>query len=104
MRALTGKASLPPDYALGYVQSQERYETQEEILATVAEFKKRGIPLSLIVLDWLSWEDGMWGQKSFDKKRFPDVPEMIRKLHEDDVHFMISIWPTMDENQKITKR
>ena len=100
MRALTGKASLPPDYALGYVQSQERYETQEEILATVAEFKKRGIPLSLIVLDWLSWEDGMWGQKSFDKKRFPDVPGMIKKLHEDDIHFMISIWPTMDEKSE----
>lgn len=100
MRMLTGKAALPPDFALGYVQSQERYESQEEILATVEEFKKRDIPLSLIVLDWLSWEDGMWGQKSFDKKRFPDVPAMIKKLHEDDVHFMISIWPTMDEKSE----
>lgn len=100
MRALTGKATLPPDFALGYVQSQERYETQEEILATAAEFKKRGIPLSLIVLDWLSWDDGMWGQKSFDKKRFPDVPGMIKKLHDDNVHFMISIWPTMDEKSE----
>ena len=100
MRELTGKATLPPDFALGYVQSQERYETQEEILATAAEFKKRGIPLSLIVLDWLSWDDGMWGQKSFDKKRFSDVPGMIKKLHEDNVHFMISIWPTMDEKSE----
>ena len=100
MRSLTGKASLPPDYALGYVQSQERYESQQEILDTVAEFKNRDIPLSLIVLDWLSWEDGMWGQKSFDKKRFPDVPAMVKKLHDDDVHFMISIWPTMDEKSE----
>lgn len=100
MRSLTGKASLPPDFALGYVQSQERYESQQEILDTVAEFKKRDIPLSLIVLDWLSWEDGMWGQKSFDKKRFPDVPTMVEKLHEENVHFMISIWPTMDEKSE----
>lgn len=100
MRSLTGKASLPPDFALGYVQSQERYESQQEILDTVAEFKKRNIPLSLIVLDWLSWEDGMWGQKSFDKKRFPDVPTMVEKLHEENVHFMISIWPTMDEKSE----
>jgi len=97
MRRLTGKALLPPKYAFGYVQSQERYESQREILDTVAEFKRRDIPLSTIVLDWLSWEDGMWGQKSFDKNRFPDVPAMIKKLHEDDVHFMISIWPSMDE-------
>ncbi len=100
MRSLTGKATLPPDFALGYVQSQERYESQQEILDTVAEFKKRNIPLSLIVLDWLSWDDGMWGQKSFDKKRFPDVPAMVKKLHQDDVHFMISIWPTMDEKSE----
>jgi len=97
MRRLTGKALIPPKWAFGYVQSQERYETQQEILDTAAEFKKRGIPLSTIVLDWLSWEDGMWGQKSFDKKRFPDVPAMVKKLHEDNVHFMISIWPSMDE-------
>ncbi|MCR4954902.1 MAG: hypothetical protein K6A43_12615 [Treponema sp.] len=100
MRSLTGKATMPPKYALGYIQSQKRYESQEEILATAAEFKKRNIPLSLIVLDWLSWEDGMWGQKSFDKSRFPDVPAMVEKLHKDNVHFMISIWPTMAEQSE----
>lgn len=100
MRSLTGKALMPPKYALGYIQSQERYESQEEILATAAEFKKRNIPLSMIVLDWLSWEDGMWGQKSFDKSRFPDVPAMVEKLHKDNVHFMISIWPTMAEKSE----
>ena len=42
----------------------------------------------------------MWGQKSFDKKRFPDIPAMVKKLHDDDVHFMISIWPTMDEKSE----
>jgi len=97
MRKLTGKALIPPKWAFGYVQSQERYESQQEILDTAAEFKKRGIPLSTIVLDWLSWDDGMWGQKSFDAKRFPDPEKMVETLHKDDVHFMISIWPSMDE-------
>lgn len=100
MRFLTGKALIPPKYAFGYVQSQERYETQQEILDTAAEFKKRNIPLSLIVLDWLSWDDGMWGQKSFDKSRFPDTKAMVKKLNADNVHFMISIWPSMDEKSQ----
>ena len=52
-RQITGKALIPPKWAFGYVQSQERYETQEEILNVAAEFKKRDIPLSCIVLDWL---------------------------------------------------
>lgn len=71
MRLLTGKAVSLPDYAYGYIQSQEHYESQQEILDTAAEFKRRGIPLSLIVLD---------------------------QLHRENVHFMISIWPSMDEH------
>ena len=104
MRRLTGKALLPPKWAFGYIQSQERYESQQEILDTAAEFKKRGIPVSAIVLDWLSWEDGMWGQKSFDKKRFPSPDKMIETLLKDDIHFMISIWPTMDEKSENYKQ
>ena len=100
MRKITGKATLPPKWAFGYVQSQERYETQEEILNTAAEFKKRNIPLSCIVLDWLSWDDGMWGQKSFDKKRFPEPDQMVQTLAKDNVHFMISIWPSMNEKSE----
>ena len=34
-RRLTGKASMLPRWAFGYLQSQERYETQEEILQLV---------------------------------------------------------------------
>ncbi|MCR5330052.1 MAG: DUF4968 domain-containing protein [Lachnospiraceae bacterium] len=96
-RKLTGKASMLPYWAFGYIQSQERYETAKEILDTAAEFKKRGIGLDCIVLDWLSWPDGQWGQKSFDAGRFADPSAMISKLHEMGVHFMISIWPTMSD-------
>jgi len=39
----------------------------------------------------------MWGQKSFDKSRFPSPDKMIESLHKAGVHFMISIWPSMDE-------
>lgn len=94
-RRLSGRAGLLPRWAFGYVQSQERYETQEEILRVASEFRKRDFGLDLIVLDWLSWEDGLWGQKSFDFTRFPDPSAMTSALHDMDVHFMISIWPTM---------
>ncbi|MCR5476992.1 MAG: DUF5110 domain-containing protein [Lachnospiraceae bacterium] len=96
-RQLTGKAALLPRWAFGYLQSQERYETQEEILRVAREYRERGIGLDCIVLDWLSWPDGQWGQKSFDPERFPDPAEMIRKLHEMHVHFMISIWPNVSD-------
>ncbi len=94
-RHLTGKAAMLPSWAVGYVQSQERYETQQEILDIAAQYHRRGIGLDLIVLDWDSWVPGHWGQKTFDKARFWNAKDMIDTLHRDGVHFMISIWPNM---------
>lgn len=96
-RKLTGKATLLPKWAFGYIQSQERYETRQEILQVAEEYRSREIGLDAIVLDWFSWEDGHWGQKSYDAGRFPDPEAMINRLHDMDIHFMISIWPNMDE-------
>ena len=97
-RELTGKAAMLPKWAFGYIQSQERYETAEEIEKVAREYHERGIGLDGIVLDWCSWEDGMWGQKTMDCHRFPDPKGMIDRLHEENIHFMISVWPNMDEH------
>ena len=97
-RFLTGKAALLPRWAFGYVQSKERYETQEQILDAVKKSRELGIGMDCIVLDWISWPDGEWGQKSYDASRFPNPTEMIESLHKDHVHFMISLWPTMAGN------
>lgn len=100
IRKLTGKAAMLPKWAFRYVQSRERYENEKEIIDTATEFDRQGIDLGCIVLDWMSWEDGMWGQKSFDPKRFPDVEGMISKLHSMDTAFMVSIWPSVDEKSE----
>lgn len=97
-RFLTGKAAMLPRWAYGYVQSKERYETQEDILKTVAKARALGVGLDCIVQDWLTWPDNQWGQKSYDEKRYPDPAGMIAKLHDSHVHYMVSIWPTMAEN------
>lgn len=97
-RRLTGKAAMLPKWAFGYIQSQERYETAKELESVAKEYHERGIGLDAVVLDWCSWEDGMWGQKTMDVGRFPDPKGMIDALHEENVHFMISVWPNMDEH------
>ena len=80
-RTLTGKAVMLPKWAFGYVQSQERFETQEEILETARRSRELGIGTDCLVLDGFSWGDNMWGQKSYDESRFPNPTEMIKKLH-----------------------
>lgn len=96
-RYLTGKAALLPRWAYGFIQSQERYETQKEILEVAEEYRSRGIGLDCLVLDWCSWEGNLWGQKTFDRERFPDVSALTDRLHKQGIHFMVSIWPNMSE-------
>lgn len=94
-RHLTGKAVMLPRWAFGYMQSQERYESAEELVETAKRFRDIDFGMDTLVLDWLSWPDGQWGQKSFDRERFPDPSEMMKKLHSLDTHLMLSIWPNM---------
>ncbi|WP_282456259.1 TIM-barrel domain-containing protein [Chitinophaga sedimenti] len=97
-RTLTGKASLLPQWALGFWQSRERYKTQAEILQTVKTFRDKKIPLDNIVLDWSYWKEDAWGSQEFDEKRFPDAKGMIDQLHRQyNTHFMISVWPKFYE-------
>lgn len=92
-RRLTGKASLLPKWAFGYMQSQERYNSFDEIIDTVKEFRRRDIGIDCIIQDWCSWPDGMWGQKEFDPVHYPNPKENIAKIHDLNAKFMLSIWP-----------
>ncbi|WP_281426329.1 TIM-barrel domain-containing protein [Paenibacillus agaridevorans] len=97
-RHLTGKAPMLPKWAFGYVQSKERYKSQEELIDIVEEYRRRRIPLDLIVLDWRSWTGELWGQKSFDPERFPDPAAMMDRIHELKAKLMVSIWPIMSND------
>ena len=92
---LTGHAPLLPRYAFGFVQSKERYKDAEELIAVVKEYRRRQVPLDLIVQDWQSWPEGQWGYKVFDESRFPDPKGLTDTLHGLGANMMISIWPSM---------
>ncbi|AGA80245.1 family 31 glycosyl hydrolase, alpha-glucosidase [Echinicola vietnamensis DSM 17526] len=97
-RQLTGKAQIMPKWAMGFWQSRERYKTQEELLSTVAEYRKRHIPLDNIVQDWSYWPEDAWGSHDFDPARFPDPVGMIDQVHDQyHAHIMISVWPKFYE-------
>lgn len=93
---LTGKTPMLPKWAFGFAQSKERYVDARELVEVVKEYRRRKIPLDLIVLDWKSWPNGAgWGQKHFDPLRFRDPKQLTDKLHALGAKMMISIWPIM---------
>ena len=92
-RELTGKAEAMPRWAYGFWQSRQRYNTQDELVGVVKEYRKRQVPLDNIVMDWRYWKDDSWGSHKFDETRFPDPKKMLDDVHGMNAHFMISIWP-----------
>ena len=99
-RGLTGDAVMMPRWAYGLWQSRQRYETADQLLGVVKEYRARKLPLDNIVEDWRYWKDDSWGSHKFDETRFPDPKAMIDEVHDLNAHFMISIWakfyPTTD--------
>lgn len=92
-RELTGKAQIMPKWAMGFWQSRERYKTQNELLETLSEFRKRNIPIDNIVQDWFYWKVDQWGSHEFDPERFPNPKAMVDTVHQQHAHLMISVWP-----------
>jgi alpha-D-xyloside xylohydrolase len=91
-RQLTGRASLMPRWAFGLWQSRQRYETAQQSLEVVDEFRRRGIPFDNIVQDWQYWPRDQWGSHAFDAQRFPDPDRWLAALHERHARVMISVW------------
>lgn len=94
----TGTVPMMPDYGMGFWQCKLRYQTQEELLEVAREYKRRGLPLSVIVIDFFHWtKQGEW---KFDLKYWPDPEGMVRELKEMGVELMVSIWPTVDKTSE----
>ncbi len=94
----TGHAPEFPYWASGFWQCKLRYETQEEFLKTAREFKRRGLPLSVLVIDFLHWD--VTGNWKLDPKSWPDPQAMVRELNEQGVRIMISPWTLVDERSE----
>jgi len=90
----TGHAPAFPAWAAGFWQCKLRYRTQEEVLSVAREYRRRGLPLSMIIIDFFHWT--LQGDWRFDPVAFPDPAGMVRELEEIGVKAMVSIWPTVN--------
>jgi alpha-D-xyloside xylohydrolase len=94
----TGAVPMMPEYAMGFWQCKLRYRTQEELLEVAREYKRRGLPLSVIVADFFHWpHQGDW---KFDAEYWPDPKAMIAELKSMGVELMVSIWPTVEKSSE----
>ena len=103
-RNLSGQAPMFPKWAYGFWQCRERYTSGKHLVETVKEFRKRNLPLDVIVQDWQYWGSRGWGVPQFDEKNYPNPSGFIKELHDLNAHFNISIWSNPDKNSEIGKQ
>ncbi|MBE6753456.1 MAG: hypothetical protein E7559_03760 [Ruminococcaceae bacterium] len=91
---LTGFSPAMPQWTAGFWQCKLRYESQEDLLAVAREYKKRNIPLDVIVIDFFHWtEQGDW---RFEPSLWPDPKAMCDELREMGIRPVVSVWPTIN--------
>lgn len=94
MRDLTGQVPLQPLWSFGYLQSKERYKTQQELIDVVQQYRDLKVPLDGIIQDWRYWgQDSVWNRMGFDAVTHPDPQGMVDKVHQLNAHLMIVAWP-----------
>lgn len=102
-RRLTGTAPLMARWTWGLWQSKEHYATQDELLGIATRYRQMKVPLDAVIQDWQYWLPGQWGSHAFDKARYPDPAAMVKTLHDENVHAIISVWARLDPDTANTK-
>lgn len=122
IRQLTGRATMFPLWAMGYWQCRERYKTSDQLANVLDRYRSLQIPLDAIVQDWQYWGcDSNWNAMRFmnpyyinkvgdptwakylsaDMRNLPSQGEprlkspleMVKYVHSNNAHLMITIWP-----------
>ena len=96
--AVTGRAQMFPEDRMGLWQCKLRYRTQDEVLSVARQYKKEGIHIDQIVIDFFHWT--VQGDWKFDTTYWPDPKAMVDELHSMGIKVIVSVWPSVDRKSE----
>ncbi|MEO7048669.1 MAG: TIM-barrel domain-containing protein [Ferruginibacter sp.] len=102
-RNLSGNVPMLPLWAYGFWQCRERYTSGKHLVQTIEEFRKRNLPVDVIVQDWQYWGKYGWGVPKFDETHYPEPEKFIKQLHDLHAKFSISVWENLDKKSDVAK-
>ncbi|MCQ2375300.1 MAG: glycoside hydrolase family 31 protein [Salinivirgaceae bacterium] len=100
-RNATGNSPMLPRWMYGYIHCRERYQSSDDILQNAREFRRRNIPIDVIVQDWQWWGKYGWNAMQFDEDHYPDPKALTDTLHNMDMRLMLSVWSKIDANCEV---
>ena len=90
----TGHPPMPPEWATGFWQSKLRYKSRDELLSVARGYRERGLPLSVIVIDFFHWP--RMGDLRPDPEAWPDPAGLVEALRAMGIETLVSIWPSFN--------
>ena len=93
-----GHAPPMPYAASGFWQSKNRYRNQTQLLDVVAGHIERALPLSVIVVDYLTWR--VLGDDTLTSECWPDPAGMAATLSKANITLMFSFYPYQNNGSR----
>jgi alpha-D-xyloside xylohydrolase len=91
-REIAGATPMMPPWAYGYIHCRERFHSSQEIVDTLREFRRRKLPVDVMVQDWQYWGRHGWNAMRFDEAQYPDPAALVRDVHGMNGRLMLSVW------------
>ena len=90
----TGHAPVYPEWSSGFWQCKNRYHNQSQIMDVARGYISRGYPISLIIIDYFSWNSpagtSHLGDEILPKECWPNPRAMVEELKAMGVELMVS--------------
>ena len=102
-RDLIGPAPMLPRWAYGYIHCRERFHSSEEIVDTLQEFRRRRLPVDVMVQDWQYWGKYGWNAMRFDERFYPDPAGLVERMHGLGGRLMLSVWAKIGRDTELGK-
>ena len=87
----TGHGLPMAPFASGFIQCKDRYRNQSQVLDVARGYFERGIPISMLIIDWFHWK--MIGDMSFNPSCWPDPQGMTDELRTMGIELAVTHWP-----------
>lgn len=90
--AVGGAIPLPPRFALGSWYSRFWPYSSADFLAIADEYRQRGFPLDVMVID-MDWHLEGWTGYTWNRELIPDPEKLLSELHGRGLHVTLNMHP-----------
>jgi alpha-glucosidase (family GH31 glycosyl hydrolase) len=105
LATLLGRATLPPRWALGYLQSTRHFEDRDELRRLVGTFRDKGLPCDALILlstygQARGWNKGV-GHLEVEPGLFADAADLVAELKQAGLRVLTHEYPVLHEDSPL---